>query len=76
MVKVEEIKRKYRDGWVLVEVIEEDELGQLIDVELIAHSKSRDEIYDALMATKEKYTYQFYMGEISKRGYAVAFYEI
>jgi len=60
---------------VLVEVIEEDELGQPIDVELIAHSKSRDEIYDALMETKTRYTYQFYTGEIPKKGYAVAFYE-
>jgi len=58
MVKVEEIKRKYRDGWVLVEVIEEDELGQLIDVELIAHSKSRDEIYDALMETNSQWQWQ------------------
>jgi len=72
MVTVEEIKKRYRDEWVLVEVIEEDELGQPIDVELIAHSKSRDEIYDALMETKGKYTYQFYTGEIPKKGYAVA----
>ena len=76
MVKVEEIKKRYRDEWVLVEVIEEDELGQPIDVELIAHSKSRDEIYDALVETKTRYTYQFYTGEIPKKGYAVAFYEI
>jgi len=40
MVKIEEIKKRYRDEWVLVEVIEEDELGQPIDVKLIAHSKS------------------------------------
>ena len=76
MVKVGGIKRKYKNEWVLVEVIEEDELRQPIDVELIAHSKSRDEIYDALMKTKAKYTYQFYTGVIPKKGYAVAFYEI
>lgn len=76
MVKVEEIKERYKDEWVLVEVMKEDELGQPIDVELIAHSKSRDEIYDTLMETKTKSTYQFYTGEIPKKGYAVAFYEI
>jgi len=75
MVKVGEIKRRYKNEWVLVEVIEEDELGQPIDVELIAHSKSRDEIYNALMKTKTRYTYQFYTGEIPKKGYAVAFHE-
>ncbi|MEA3487827.1 MAG: hypothetical protein U9R10_01070 [Euryarchaeota archaeon] len=75
-MKIEEIKRRYKDEWVLVEVMKEDELDQPIDVELIAHSKSRDEIYDALMETKTKSTYQFYTGEIPKKGYAVAFYEI
>jgi hypothetical protein len=75
MVMVEEIKRRYRDEWVLVEVIEEDELGQPTEVELIVHSKARDEIYEALKETKAKYTYQFYTGEIPKKGYAVAFYE-
>ena len=75
-MKIEEIKRRYKDEWVLVELMKEDELDQPIDVELIAHSKSRDEIYDALMETKTKSTYQFYTGEIPKKGYAVAFYEI
>ncbi|MCL0050757.1 hypothetical protein M1N22_02785 [Dehalococcoidia bacterium] len=74
MAKIEEIKKRYSNEWVLVEVIEEDELGQPIDVELVAHSKSRDEIYDALMEMKTKYTYQFYTGDIPKKGYAVAFY--
>ena len=46
MVKVEEIKKKYREEWVLAEVIEEDEFGQPTEVELIAHSKARDEIYE------------------------------
>jgi hypothetical protein len=36
-----------------------DELGQPINVELIAHSKSRDKIYDELKETKEKYPYLF-----------------
>ncbi|MDI6917516.1 MAG: hypothetical protein QMC80_06940 [Thermoplasmatales archaeon] len=73
---VEEIKRKFKNQWVLAEVVEEDEFGQPTEVELIAHSKSRDEIYGALKETKRKYTCQFYTGEIPKKGYAVAFDEI
>jgi hypothetical protein len=76
MAKIEEIKKKYKDEWVLVEILEEDELGQPTEVELIAHSKSKDEIYDLLKETKTKYTCQFYTGEIPKKGYAVAFDEI
>ena len=61
---------------MLVEDLEEDELGQPTKVELIAHSKSRDEIYNALMETREKYTRQFYKGEIQKKDYVVAFDEM
>ena len=75
MVKIEEIKKRYRDEWVLVEVIEEDELRQPIDVEVIAHSKSRDDTYEAMRKTKAKDIAHFYTGEIPKKGYAVAFYD-
>jgi len=73
MVNVEEIKKRYRDEWVLVGVIEEDELGQPIDVELIAHSKSRGDTYDAMRKTKAKDIAHFYTGEIPQKGYAVVF---
>ncbi len=75
MVNVEKIKKRYRDEWVLVEVIEEDELGQPIDVELIAHSKSRGDTYDAMRKTKAKDIAHFYTGEIPQKGYAVVFYD-
>ncbi len=57
-MKIEEIKRRYKDEWVLVELMKEDELDQPIDVELMAHSKSRDEIYDALMETNSQWQWQ------------------
>lgn len=73
-MKIEEIKQKYKDEWVLVEVLEEDKSGNPIEVRLIAHSKNRDDIYDKLKETKGMDTFQFYTGEIPKKGYAVAFY--
>lgn len=72
MVKVEEIKRKYREEWVLAEVIEEDEFGQPTEVEMIAHSKARDEIYDKQRELNKDIAI-IYTGEIPKKGYAVAF---
>jgi len=75
-MKIEEIKKMYKDEWMLVEILAEDELRQPTDVKVIIHSKARDEIYEALKETKTKYTYQFYTGEIPKKGYAVAFDEI
>ena len=40
-MKIEEIKKKYRDMWVLIKVLEVDELGQPISGEVVAYSKSR-----------------------------------
>lgn len=72
---IEEVKRKYQDEWVLAEIMEEDELGRPIQVQVLAHSKNRDETYQAMKAQKSRYTYHFYSGEIPTEGYAVAFYE-
>ena len=45
-MKIEEIKKRYKDEWVLVEVLAEDKLREPVEVELIAHSKSRDDTYE------------------------------
>ena len=72
-MRIEELKKQYKDEWVLLEVIKVDELGQPIEVNLISHSKNRDDIYEALKKTKVKDVATFYTGEIPKKGYAVAF---
>lgn len=70
---IDEIKEKYKNRWVLVEVLEEDELQRPVKVRFITHSKTRDEIYEALKNHKS-YTYHFYTGKIPREGYVVAFY--
>ena len=72
-MKINEIKKKYKDEWVVAEILKEDRLGEPIEIRVLAHSKSRDDTYKALRKTKDKYTYHFYTGEIPKKGYAVAF---
>lgn len=72
-MNIEEIKRRFEDEWVLVEILEEDELTRPTRVRLITHSKDKDEIYEALRKNKG-YTYHFYTGDVPKKGYAVAFY--
>lgn len=73
-MRIDYVKKKYKDEWVLVEILKEDELGNPIEVEVLAHSKIRDDTYRALRNAKDKYIYHFYTGEIPKEGYAVAFY--
>ena len=62
---ITEFEKKYHDEWVLVEVLEEDEIGRTTKGRLIAHSKARDEIYDILIDTKVE-TFLFFAGEIPK----------
>lgn len=74
-MEVNVIKQKYKDEWVLVEVLEEDELNRPIHVKLLAHSKNRDDIYERLGDVENnKHVATFYTGKIPRKGYAVAFY--
>ena len=73
-MNIKDVKKEYKDEWVLVEVLKEDEIGNPVDVKLLAHSKNRDDIYNKLKRTKSKYVSTFYTGKIPKKGYAVAFY--
>lgn len=73
MEKIEEIKKKFKDEWVLVEVLEKDEFNQPTKGRVIAHSRNRDDTYDAMSTAKAEHLYHFYTGEIPKKGYAVAF---
>lgn len=74
-MNLEELKRMYKDEWVLAEVLELDEEGVPKRVRLIKHSKDRDEVYKELSRVKEgKHVCTLYTGEIPKEGYAVAFW--
>ncbi len=76
-MKIEEVKQKYKDEWVLGEVLKEDtRTGEPLEINVIAHSRNRDDTYDAMLLASKKYKHlcHLYSGEIPKTGYAVAFY--
>ncbi len=60
---LEEIKEKYPDEWILVEVLEHDDRYQVNDAKLLAHSKDRDVTAQAMVENKEKFTFHFYNGD-------------
>ncbi len=70
-MKISEVKKKYPSQWVLTKVLKEG-LDEPKEVRVLKHSKSRDEIYDALKKTRARYTFHFYTGKIPKEGYVVA----
>lgn len=72
-MKIETINKKYPSQWVLAQVLEVDELNQPTKLEVLAHSKNRDETYKAMGKSKFKSLAHFFTGSIPKKGYAVAF---
>ncbi len=72
-MRTSEIKERYKDEWVLIEVIKVDYNGELLEGNVLAHSKNRDDTYQAMKKTKWKDLAHFYTGDIPNKGYAVAF---
>jgi hypothetical protein len=73
-MKIKDVLKKYRNQWVLAEVLLENKAGQPTQVKVLAHSRSRGTTYSAMRKVKARYSYHFYAGEIPPKGYAIAFY--
>jgi len=73
-MKLEEVKRKYKDQWVLAEVLKEDvKMHKPESLRVIKASKNRSEMEEAMKKTKVKHLAVYYTGEVPKKGYALAF---
>ncbi len=70
---IEEIKRQYRDEWVLMEVTKSDDKGNPLEGKVVSHSRNRDDTYNSMKKIMIKNLAHFYTGEIPKKGYVVAF---
>lgn len=55
-MKISEVKKKYKNTWVLAEVLKEDDLNQAVEVKPIVTSKDKNEIYDKLASLSEQRT--------------------
>ncbi len=65
-MKVAEVNKKFKNKWVLAEVIKEDELNQPVDVKPIIASNDRNEIYDKIATLpRGKKVATLYTGKIS-----------
>ncbi len=69
-MKISDVNKKYKNKWVLAEVLKENELNQAVEVKPIATSKDKNEIYDKLAGlaasrTSGKTFTTIYTGKIS-----------
>ncbi len=75
-MKLTELKRKYKNKWILARVTKEEKPHQIIEVKPLVVSINREEIY-ASMAKLEKgaHVATFYTGKIPPKGVAYTFYD-
>jgi hypothetical protein len=66
-MRLSEIKKKYRDQWVLVEFSKLDKDLRVKDGKVIAHAANKEDIYKALLYTQGKNVAVEYYGKFSER---------
>jgi hypothetical protein len=63
-MKWKDIKNKFKNQWVLIEVEKVDENFNPLEGEVLAHSKDKDEIYQKLLIIKPKEFSIEFTGEV------------
>lgn len=70
-----EIIKRFKDEWVLIDVKKVDKDFTIQEGDVIAHSKSKEEIYNKLLKIKLKNFSIEYTGKIPEDLAVVLFYE-
>jgi hypothetical protein len=63
-MRLSEIKKKYRDEWVLIEYSKISANLQVKEGKVLAHASNKEDIYKALLGTKGKNVAIEYCGKI------------
>lgn len=63
-MKMIEIRKRYKNEWVLIAYTKLDKELKVLEGEVIAHSPNRDEIYRQLLKTKGRDIAIEYLGEV------------
>jgi len=63
-MRLTDIQKKYRNQWVLVEFSKLDKDLRVKDGKVLAHSPNKEEIYKALLLTRDKNVSIEYCGEL------------
>lgn len=65
-MKISEVKKKFKNTWVLAQVLKEDRLNRAVDVKPIFTDKDRNKVYDKITTLpKGTHITTFYTGKIS-----------
>lgn len=73
-MKISALKKKFKDEWILAEVLQEDKLNRVVEVKPLVHDSDREVVYNALAKVeKGKHVTTIYTGKIPPKGMAYAF---
>lgn len=65
-MKVDEVKKKFKNTWVLAEVLKMNELNEPIDVRPILANKDRNKVYEGIAKVpRSKIVTTIYTGKIT-----------
>lgn len=64
VLSLEEIKRRYETGWVLLENPQHDEYGRVSGGKLIIHSRDRNEVYGKGVELRPRHAAYLFIGEM------------
>lgn len=74
-MKISDVKKRYKNKWVLAEVIKETKQHAVIDIKPLLISDKRDEIYKSLSGLKKgAHVATFYTGDVPAKGMSFTFY--
>ena len=72
MAKVDELKKRYKDQWLAIEVTKVED-GEAVEGKLVLHSKDRDEVWKRIRLSRKKEIFVTFAGPPLEKGYAAAF---
>jgi len=72
-----EIKKKYKNEWLLVKVVNENKLNEPVKGSVITHSKNRDDIYEKMKKLPKGFRVAtIFTGKIPPKGTVFAFLNV
>jgi hypothetical protein len=74
-MKITELKKKYKNKWILAKVISETKEHKVLEMNPLVISDKRDDVYKSLGKLKKgAHVATFYTGKIPAKGMSFTFY--
>ena len=74
-MKISDLKKKYKNKWILANVVKEDKSHQILEVKPLLVSDERQKVYEHLTKIKKgSRVATIYTGETPKKGLVFTFY--